>query len=119
LEDVRRIPHVETRTDSLGRHQPTAKPQKPPRHFTGHDIDETEEVAVGIEIFKWLSWNGRTLMMSGIDTLYKAWRKCEPDEQPKLSQLVIRLSKRLDQDALGEVLDAIDQIFANENVDGV
>ena len=48
--------------------------RKPPRHFTGHDVDETEEVAVGNEIFKFLSWNGRTLMMSGIGQLIRTGR---------------------------------------------
>ena len=119
LEGRGQIDHVETHTDSRGRQQPAAKPRKPPRHFTGHDLDETEEVAVGIEIFKWLSWNGRTLMMSGIDTLYKAWRKGEPDEKPDLSQLFVRLFKRLNIDDQGKVLDAIDQIYTDENVEGV
>ena len=114
----------EPRTDTLGRQQPATKPSKPlkpPRRLTGHDLDETEEIAVGIELFRWLSWNGRQLMTQRINKLYDEWERGAIDEPSKLelSRLVVRLAKRLDQAGLGEVLDAIDQIFTNENVDGV
>ena len=84
----------DTHTGRDGKSYPAAKPRKPPRHFTGHDVDETEEVAVGNEIFKFLSWNGRTLMMSGIGHLYKDWKKRgAPDERPNLNAVIPKWRK--------------------------
>lgn len=120
LETWGTVPHVETRTDTLGRQQRATKPpqRNPPRRFAGHDLDETEENAVSMELFKRRSWNGRKLHNDGIVKLYDGWHRGVPDERPRLGPLVVRLFKQLDRDEAGEVLDAIDQIYTNENVEG-
>jgi hypothetical protein len=42
--------HLTTGLD--GKEYPAAKPRKPPRHFAGHDLDETDLAELGIGVLR-------------------------------------------------------------------